>query len=495
MSHLELLNLAAPEILVVFTALVVLIADLLTMRDMEVQFRRGIAAMISCLGCLASIGWMLALPQQVDLLQGTLVVDSLRQLVKIALLVLAILTLLLAAESSFTSDVGEYFALVLFAAAGMMLLVCSEDILMIFLSLELTSLSLYILTAFNKQSRQSAEAGLKYFLFGGVSAAFTLFGLSLLYGLSGATSLARIAAAIHGPSPDPLLLLAIVLTVIGFGFKVAAAPFHLWAPDVYQGAPIPSAAFIASGSKVASFFILARVMMLGFKGAEGSGTWPGYLPGWVPALAVVAVVSMVLGNLAAIVQSSVRRLLAYSAIAHGGYMLLGVMTGGGMGLPSLIYYAITYGITTLGAFGLVSVVNEATGGDRLSDFAGLSRRAPVLSFCMMVFMLSLAGIPPLAGFFGKFFIFSAALTSPSQGLGLLWLVVLAIAMSCVSLFYYLQVLKQIYIAEVPDSARPVPTPVITRVVLALLALAVVLLGCTPEWLIGRLTGAVKLARL
>jgi len=494
-SYLQLLELAAPEIVVVVTALVVLAADLLALRDLELRFRLSIGALISIAGCLVSAGWMLALPQHADFFQGTLVADSLRELVKIALLVLTIFTLLLSIETNFTSHVGEYFALILLAASGMMFLVSSEDILMIFLSLELTSLSLYILTAFNKRSVQSAEAALKYFLFGGVSAAFTLFGLSLLYGLSGSTNLAQIAAAIRGPGLDPLLAAAIVMTVIGFGFKVAAAPFHLWAPDVYQGAPIPSAAFIASGSKVASFFVFARVMMLGFKGAEGGGGWHAYRPGWIPVLAIVSLASMVLGNVAALAQSSVRRLLAYSAIAHGGYMLLGVMTQAPQSLAALMYYAVTYGLTALGAFGVVSVVQEMSGGDRLVDFAGLSRRAPAVSLCMLVFMLSLAGIPPLAGFFGKFYIFAQALSGPADGMGMLWLVILAIAMSAVSLYYYLQVLKQIYIVEAPAPIRSLPAPVLSQVPLVLLALAVVALGCAPEWLVGKFTAAVKLAGL
>jgi NADH-quinone oxidoreductase subunit N len=493
-NYAELLKLAAPELVIAVTALAVLAADLLTLRELDQRFRLAIGALISCAGCLVSIGWMLALPQHVDLYQGILVVDQSRELVKIALLVLTIFTVLLSLETHFTVHVGEYFALVLFAATGMMFLVSTEDILMIFVSLELTSISLYILTAFNKQSLQSSEAALKYFFFGGMSAAFTLFGLSLLYGLSGSTNLSQIAASIQGPKLDPLLLAAIVLTVIGFGFKVAAVPFHLWAPDVYQGAPIPSAAFIASGSKVASFFIFAKVMMLGFKGAEGNGGWHEYNPGWVPVLAAVAMASMLLGNLTAIVQSSVRRLLAYSAIAHGGYMLLAVMSPGGLSLSALVYYAITYGITTLGAFGVVSVVQDMRGGDRLSDFAGLSRRAPALSFCMLIFMLSLAGIPPLAGFFGKFYVFSAALKAP-HGFGLLWLVILAIGMSAVSLYYYLQVLKQIYIADAPAESEVTPVPALSQVILALLALIVVALGCAPELLVGRLHDAMKIAGL
>jgi NADH-quinone oxidoreductase subunit N len=214
----------------------------------------------------------------------------------------------------------------------------------------------------------------------------------------------------------------------------------------------------------------------------------------VPVLAVIAVISMVLGNLAAIVQSSVRRLLAYSAIAHGGYMLLAVMTSGGLSLASLVYYAITYGLTAVGAFGVVSLVQEWTGGDRLSDFAGLSRRAPALSFCMMVFMLSLAGIPPLAGFFGKFYIFSAALSAPN-GSNLLWLIVMALAMSAVSLYYYLQVLKQIYVAEASTQGTASRAPVIGQIVVAVIACAVLGLGCAPEWLIEKLNGVLQLSSL
>ncbi len=366
---------------------------------------------------------------------------------------------------------------------------------MIFLSLELTSLSLYVLTAFNKQNVASAEAALKYFLFGGMAAAFTLFGLSLLYGLTGATNLGHIAEALKGKPLDLLLLVAIVMTVVGFGFKVAAVPFHLWAPDAYQGAPVPSAAFIASGSKLASFFVLARVMTIGFAGAEGSGAWGAYAPGWMPVLAIVAGASMVLGNVAAIAQSSVRRLLAYSAIAHAGYMLLGVMASGSQGLAPLVYYAVTYGLTTLGAFGVVSVVQRQGGGDSLADFAGLSRRAPMLAFCLMMFMLSLAGIPPLAGFFGKFYLFSAALATGSANLGLLWLVILAIATSAVSLYYYLQVLKQAYVAEAPAAAGAARVPIPAQVALGVLALAVVVLGCAPNLLVGRLLTAIRLAGL
>jgi NADH-quinone oxidoreductase subunit N len=419
----------------------------------------------------------------VNVLDGTLVLNPLVQRVQIALLILTMLTILAFLGSIFTEHVSEYLALILLATVSMMFLVSSQNLLLIFLSIELLSLSLYILAAFDKRSIRSAEASLKYFLFGGISASFLLFGFSLLYGLSNSTNLTRIAGSIHSPSLDPLLLIAIVMTMVGLGFKVAAAPFHFWAPDVYQGAPAPSAALIASGSKVAGFFIFFQIMVIGFAGAEGSGVWHGYVSGWVPVVAIVAALSMVLGNLVAILQTSVRRLLAYSAIAHAGYMLLGILSHTDQSLRALLYYAITYALTVIGAFGVVALVEEETGGDTLSDFAGLSRRAPVPAFCMMIFMLSLAGIPPLAGFFGKFYLFSTVLTSTPGTLGLLWLVVLAIAMSAVSLYYYLKVLKYIYVINPATNATPIRSSVLRQAVLCFLALSVVLLGCAPNLLL------------
>ncbi|HEX4342739.1 MAG TPA: NADH-quinone oxidoreductase subunit N [Verrucomicrobiae bacterium] len=490
MSYLDLLRLAAPETIIVITALLVLVTDLISAPQLETRFRFIIGGMIVIFGCAAAIAWMLIFPAHGSVGAGMLVADPLTQFVKVALLGLTIFTVLISMESNFTTHIGEYLALILLATVGMMFLVSAEDILMIFVSLELTSLSLYILTAFNKRNLKSAEAALKYFLFGGMAAAFTLFGLSLLYGLTGSTNLREIAFALAGKGIDPLLVVAIVMTVIGFGFKVAAVPFHLWAPDAYEGAPTPSAAFIASGSKVASFFIFAKVMLLGFAGAEGSGAWHNFASGWTPVIAVVAALSMLVGNLTAIVQSSVKRLIAYSAIAHAGYMLLAVMSHDGQAIASLVYYAITYGLTTIGAFGVVAIVEDRAGDDQLSSFAGLSRRSPVISFCMFIFMLSLAGIPPLAGFFGKFYVFSAVITSDP---GLLWLVVFAIAMSAVSLYYYLQVLKKIYVAEVPAGSGEVKAPIISQVALCILAGLVILLGCAPGLMLNCLQRAVAAA--
>src|ERR1039458_6559881 len=293
MNYLQILQLAAPETALAVTVLMVLAVDLIVLREESVARRFGTGAMVSILGCLMAAILAFAHFERGNLLNGMLVVDPQTDFLKVVLLALTVFTVLISTSGKFTEHVGEYLALVLLATIGLMFLISAEDLLMIFISLELASLSLYILTAFNKRNARSSEAALKYFLFGGMSAAFLLFGFSLLYGLSGSTNLSEIARGLAGKGLDPLLLVAIVTTVIGFGFKVAAVPFHLWAPDAYEGAPTPSAAFIASGSKVASFYVLAKIFTLGFVSAEGSAVWHGYVSGWMPVVAIVAALSMV----------------------------------------------------------------------------------------------------------------------------------------------------------------------------------------------------------
>lgn len=479
MNYRDLFTLTIPEVILTVGALLVLAVDLKLRRNRTNRGRMLTGAFLTIIACLAAGAWIVDANVSGSFYDGMLVLDGLTKLIKPMLLLMTVFTALISVDTHFTDHVGEFFALLLLATLGMMFLVSTENVLMIFIALELLSLSLYILTAFNKQNIQSAEAALKYFLIGGISAAFMLFGLSLLYGLTGEIELRKMAAKI---SLDPLLLTALIMVVGGFAFKVAAVPFHLWAPDAYQGAPVASAALIASGSKLASFFIVAKVMMVGFKAPDGSGA------AWVVVLASIAALSILVGNLAAIAQSSVRRLLAYSAVAQAGYMLTGLVAGNQHGLAALIYYAATYGLTALGAFGVVAIVQERAGGEGLAAFAGLAKRAPVLSFCMLIFFLSLAGIPPLAGFFGKFYLFSAATAS-----GLLWLVIFAIAMSAVSLYYYLQVLKQIYIVDA-DGPRLSGCGLGCSVA-GLLAAAVVVLGCAPDLLVQPLLRAIQSAGL
>jgi NADH-quinone oxidoreductase subunit N len=488
MNYVDLAILTAPEIILTVAALLILVLDVKLFQRRPVRSRMFVAAALAIAACLAASAWICLHDEPGRFFGGMLVIDSLTVIIKPLLLVMTIFTAIVALPGDFTDHVGEFFALILLASIGMLFLVSTDNVLMIFISLELLSLSLYILTAFNKHNFRSAEAALKYFLVGSISAAFMLFGLSLLYGLTNELNLTNIAAKLAGSRPDPLLLAAVVLVVAGFGFKVAAVPFHLWAPDAYEGAPAPSAALIASGSKLASFFVLGKVLMIGFECAEGSGAWQNFAQGWAPVIATLAAASIFVGNLAAIAQSSVRRLLAYSAIAQAGYMLIGLLANNANGLASLIYYAVTYALTTLGAFGVVALVQGPANEERFATFAGLSRRAPLLSFCMMIFLLSLAGIPPLAGFFGKFYLFTAA---AGKSLGLLWLVIFAIMMSAVSLYYYLQVLKQIYVVPVPDGAPAFSSPLLPLLAIVVLAAAVVVLGCAPELLVGKLLAAIK----
>lgn len=482
-SYLELLRLTSPELVMALSALMLLVLDLSVLRRFTLAMRFRILTTGAIGGCAMAMLTVARWAALGALPAGLLVVTPLTQLMQQALLLLTILILLLAASARFTTHAGEYCALILFATSAMMLMVSTQNLLMLFITIEFLSLSLYVLTGFDKQSRDAAEAGLKYFLFGGMSAGILLFGMSLLYGISGSLALPSIAAAVQRSPGDPLLSLAIVMVIAGFSFKIAAAPFHMWAPEVYRGAPTVSAALIASSSKVASFFALFVVFYSGLGAASGSAQWGHSSAGWALVIALLAVASMLWGNLGAIAQVSVRRLLAYSAVGHAGYMLLALVSHSGRSLVSVVYYVITYALATAGAFAVL-VALQAEGVDRVEDFRGLSTRAPGLSFCLLVFLLSLAGIPPLAGFFGKFLLFASVLDAGDPGL--LWLVLLAIGMSVVSFFYYLKVLKQVYVVESVAEAAEIKPALSVLVVVWVAAGLVLLLGCLPGLLLSRI---------
>src|SRR5438093_1878360 len=366
MSYLEFLKLASPEAIVVLTALSVFGISLASARA------SSFCSFFAALGLGIAIGAVFLLPQQATLLHGMLVITPLTSLFKIICLALAFFTVLLARSDRSSRNPGEYLAMLLLATIGLMLLVGTEELLMIFIGLELTSLSLYIMTAFDKSDLRSAEAGLKYFLFGSTASAFTLFGLSFIYGMSGTTGLVAIGQKFATQPMQPLLFVGILMTLVGLAFKVAAAPFHLWAPDAYQGAPVASAAFIASGSKVASFVVLGKIVLVGFAPVHGSAAWHAMIAGWSPVLAALAALSILLGNLVALVQTNVRRLLAYSAVAHAGYTLLGLVAGGRDGFSATLFYTTVYAITLVVAFGVVALVRRETGGDDLTNFSALS---------------------------------------------------------------------------------------------------------------------------
>ena len=512
MNYAELFRVTLPETVLEVAALLVLVVDLGVLRKAALQMRVAVAAIVGIVGCGVAV-WSLSMGGSTGLTYGAgndltlLGVGGYITASQVGILLLTALTLLLLTGSVFTHNAGEYVAIVLMAAAGGLLIAAAQDLLVIFIGLELLSLGLYILTAFAKASSKSAEAAMKYYLFGGMSAAFLLFGFSYLYGITGSTNLHQILFELHNGElyqATPLLNISVVLIVAGLGFKVAAVPFHLWAPDTYEGAPAPAAAFIASVSKVASFALLIGIATAAvhvfdpvyFPNAArlipaGAPTEPvhlGFGGPWTILLVTLSTASMVLGNLAALAQISVRRLLAYSAIAHAGYMLIAVafFSYSPLSTNAILYYILTYGLTTVGAFGVISVVERATGSDRLDAFLGLHTRNPLLAAVLLVLFLSLAGIPPLVGFWAKFNLFAAVL-NVSAGVVPFTLVALALAMSAVSLYYYLQVLKRAYVMPAVDKT-PIKAHPVTAIVLVAVAAAVVLLGCFPvvlqNWIAG-----------
>ena len=510
MNYADLFRVTLPETVLEIAALLVLVVDLAFLRKAAVRVRAASASILGIGGCagafLATLGQgtlsfcATGSPDTALLSTGGLIAVA-----QSGILVLTALTLLLLIDSPFTRHPGEYVAVALMSSIGGLVISGAQDLLVIFIGLELLSLGLYILTAFAKFSGRSAEAALKYYLFGGMSAAFLLFGFSYLYGLSGSTNLHQVvhASAVSIGSGSPLFYVALVLVAAGLGFKVAAVPFHLWAPDAYEGAPAPAAAFIASVSKVASFALLIGVgTAILHPLGEGelrhglvlahSGQLPKYfglqMP-WSIILAILAAASMLAGNLAALAQTSVRRLLAYSAIAHAGYMLLALAypTQSPRSNEAVLYYILTYGLTTVGAFGVVGVVERATGSDKLDAFLGLQKRNSLLAAVLLILLLSLAGIPPLVGFWAKFNLFAAVL-SANAGVVPFALVALAVGMSAVSLYYYLQVLKRVYVMPGPPGACCVDVHPVTAFVLALIAAAVLVMGCMPaalqNWIAG-----------
>ncbi|MEO6993437.1 MAG: NADH-quinone oxidoreductase subunit N [Lacunisphaera sp.] len=480
--YAELLIALRPEICLVLGAVVVLAIDLpKSSRSLAQRWR--VSTAIGALAVVAALGWGLAAGQPGQLFGGVFIVDVLAQATRSVALGLTLLTLALAAGTARLRRPAEFVAVVLFATTGFTLMAVAQQLLLAFLALELASLSLYVLVGFDKSRPESAEAALKYFLFGGVSAAFLLFGFSLLYGLTGSIELPVISHQLAMSAPSPLLFVALTMVLVAFGFKAAAAPFHLWAPDVYQGAPAPAAALIASASKLAGFTLFFRLLWPGFGAASGNlvGT-----VGWLPVVALISAAALLLGNIAALAQSNVRRLLAYSAIAHAGAMLLGIIAAGEFGPARVFYYAATYGIATVGAFGVIAVIERSAPCQKLTDLAGLRTRSPLLAACLFLFILSLAGIPPLAGFVGKFLVFSAALRlgGPAG-----WLALLAIFLSAVGLYYYLLILKQALIAsvvktEAPASAQRIAVAPVAGLALVIAAGLLVLLGLWPSWLLG-----------
>jgi NADH-quinone oxidoreductase subunit N len=463
-----------PELMLVLGALIVLGFDLVAGKGRGPDERLRASASLGGIAVLFAALATIAAGRTGPVFGHVLMLDTLGAATRLGVLLLALLTLALAPGAAKLRHPAEFVAVILFATCGFTLMAVAQQLLLVFLAVELASLSLYILAGFDKTRPESAEAGLKYYLFGGMAAAFLLFGFSLLYGLTGSIELPRIAAALSAGTAGPLLSVALVMVMVAFGFKAAAAPFHLWAPDAYEGAPASSAALIASASKLAGITVFTRLLWHGLGPVAGDLSAPLDHAGWLTVVALVSAASLLLGNIAALAQANVRRLLAYSAIAHAGVMLIGVMVAGQAGVGPLFYYALTYGLATVGAFGVIGVVERAGGCRKISDLAGLHRRSPFLAAMLLVFFLSLAGVPPLAGFFGKFAVFAAALSFAGAASPAGLLALLAIALSAVALYYYLVVLKQALVVRPAPEARRIDVPVDVK--LPLLVAAGLLLG-------------------
>jgi NADH-quinone oxidoreductase subunit N len=443
-----------PELLLAALALIVVITDLsqpqpragaVGIELLAIRRRRylGIVTAVG-FGLILLVSLLVALPAVSSSLifGGMLRHDLMAFVFRLLFLFAGAVTALISIDSPVIGRQGEYYVVLVTATLGMSLMAMSADLIMLYLAIETTSIALYALAGFLREDAKSAESGMKYFLFGAFTSTVMLYGFSLLYGFTGQTNLYAVGEALGagGLSAGPLLALFLVL--VGLGFKVSAVPFHFWAPDVYEGAPTPITAFLSVASKAAGFAVLVRVLWAAFPGQETL---------WIQLMAALAAVTMTLGNLIALTQKNIKRLLAYSSIAQAGYILMGLAAFSTDGLAATLYYLGMYTLTNLAAFGAIVLVSRVTGSDEIADYSGLSRRAPGLALVLLVALLSLGGIPPLAGFFGKFYLFTAAMNS-----GLVWLVIAGIVNAVISLYYYLYVLKVVYLGAPKDEAVTYP---------------------------------------
>lgn len=454
-----------PEILLLVLAAVILTVDL----SLPVQRKQGLgwlgAAGLTAILVVAL--WLSGSAPQGLVFGGMVRSDGLALAFRAVFLFAGAVTCLLSLGVREVARRGEYYALTVISILGMNLMASASDLILLYLAIESTSIPLYALAGFMKREEKSTESGLKYFLFGALTSAVMLYGFSLLYGLTGETNLYRLAAALQAGGMTPWLLVSgAVLVLVGFGFKVAAVPFHFWTPDVYEGAPTPITAFISTASKAAGFAVLLRFMLAVF---------PGIQPYWTGILSAAAAATMTLGNLLALAQKNIKRLLAYSSIAHAGYAMIGVVALSHFGAASVLFYLVAYVVTNLAAFAVVILFARSAGSEEISDYAGLSRRAPGLALALLVSLLSLAGMPPLAGFVAKVYVFAAAVES-----GWVWLAFVGVLNSIVGLYYYLTVLKVVYLYRSEHEDRRIAIP--PAYALALVACVVVIL------LIGSLSG-------
>jgi len=423
-----------PEIIVSSTAMLLLVLDL-------VFKNKGVLALV---GVIAAAATLYVLPASYgETFGGMFISDSYSMYFKFIFLINFILTILISLKyiQRQKAEYGEYYGLLLFATAGMMIMASAKDFIVLYLGLELMALSTYILAGIKRHDIRSNEAALKYFLLGAFSSVVLLYGISLIYGLTTTTDLYKIATQLKQTEISKTLLLSMLLIAVAFCFKIAAVPFHMWAPDVYEGAPTSITAFMSVGPKAAGFAVIGRVFYVTFQSIQ---------PDWTAVFIGIAILTMAAGNILALVQTNIKRMLAYSSIAHAGYMLLGIIAGTLEGRQAMMTYMLIYAFMNTGAFAVVILLDK---GEEIKDYDGLAKSRPLVAALMLVFMFSLTGIPPTAGFIGKFNIFMAAVKA-----GYTWLVVIAVIFSAISAVYYLRVVMNMYMKDATGEAAIHPSP-------------------------------------
>ena len=470
----QLLSLLTPEISVSLFLVAIVVFDLVFNKDKRLLPYLGIA------GMAVTLYYVLAQYSEVDsaIHHGMITVDKFGLYFKTIILLSSLFIILFAMSSDEIKEShdrhGEYYTLMYGMMLGMFVLISATNLILIYLSLELLSFSSYVLAGFTKLRNRSSEAALKYILYGGVSSGLMLFGISLIYGLTGTTDLYAINEVLSGSFNNvPMLALSSILVFVGIGYKISAVPFHFWTPDVYEGAPVTITAYLSVASKAAGFAMLIRILYTGFVTLSGSdGNWllvPSF--DWQTLLIVVSVLTMTLGNFTALWQDNLKRLLAYSSIAHAGYILLGIIVMSNQGLVAILIYFFFYMLMNLGAFYIVMLIANKSGSENINDYDGIGYKAPFLGVALTIFLVALTGLPPTAGFIGKFYLFVALIDAK-----MITIAIIAIFNSVVSLYYYVRVIKHMYLTKPTDSTTEVPSTVFNTVVTLALVIPVLVFG-------------------
>jgi len=407
---------------------------------------------------------------------GVIVADNFGLFVTLILTAVGALTVMFSSQVIHRDNLpaGEYYALVLFSIVGMIMMATATDLLVIFVALEILSLAVYVLTGIRRDNLAGTEAAFKYFLLGAISSAFFLYGIAFTYGVTGSTRLSAVSSFLSAQSmsTNPMVLIAVGLLLVGFAFKISAVPFHMWTPDAYEGAPAIVTGFMSTGVKAAAFAAFARVFLSSFEPFREPTQ--AHL-GWAPVVATIAAATMILGTVVGVAQTNLKRMLAYSSIAHGGYLLVGLVAAGQVGKAAILFYLLAYSVTNLAAFGVIALLGARDrANDTLRDYAGLWHSSPGLAALMTVCLLSLGGLPPTAGFIGKWYIFQAAV-----GAGYTWLAIIGVLTSVVSVFFYLRVVVMMYMAERDGAPAPQRVTGVGMAVLTLAIAAIFYLGVLP----------------